>query len=340
LTWDARREQYYFHQFLKEQPNVNLWNPDVRKAIKEIAAFWLDMGVDGFRLDTIQTYLSDQKLRDNPPCPPGQAADMPSNNPMSRQLRKYTANLAEVVDFIEEIRNFIDQWPDRCLLAEVGGDDPERAAADVQTGHRCHMAYSFALIGTSMSMNEVLRPVRRVEELLNDGWFCWATSNHDSKRVATRMKGNAPAKDKAVFATMLGLSLRGSYYLYEGEELGLPQAELAFEDLVDPYDIMLYPHHVGRDGCRTPMPWHGDVPQAGFSTAQKTWLPIPAEHAALAVDVQEKNPDSVLHGIRSFIAWRKKHDALRLGSIEILNEVAEPVLASAGPGKPALTRLG
>lgn len=150
-TWDSRREQYYYHQFLKEQPTLNLWNPDVREKIKNTAAFWLDMGVDGFRLDAIHTYLSDQQLRDNPVRSKGEMTDVPGNNPLSYQMRKHTANLPENITWIEELRAFVDQWPDCCILAEVGGDDSEYAAATyVQTQKRCHLAYSFGLAGTGM----------------------------------------------------------------------------------------------------------------------------------------------------------------------------------------------
>src|SRR6185436_6667427 len=145
-TWDARREQYYLHHFLKEQPNLNIWSPAVRQAIKDTSAFWLDMGVDGFRLDAAHTYLSDRTLRDNPPVDPKAppATDVPSSNPMSRQQRKFSMNLAENLDWIEELRSFIDKWPERCLLGEAGGDDSEREAAlYTQTGKRFHQAYSF-----------------------------------------------------------------------------------------------------------------------------------------------------------------------------------------------------
>lgn len=325
-TWDSTREQYYLHQFLKEQPNLNLWNPAVREALKETAAFWLDMGVDGFRLDAIQTYLSDPQLRDNPACEPGLSTDIPRSSPMARQLRKYTANLPEAIEWIEELRSFTNHWPDICLLAEVGGEDPEKAGSNyVKTSKRCSMAYSFALIGTTMSRNDILKPLQRIEELIEDGWSCWAASNHDSKRAASRLQGDAPLSDKALFATKVGLSLRGSYCLYEGEELGLPQAELAFEDIVDPYDKALYPKHMGRDGCRTPMPWKKDSPHAGFSTA-KPWLPVSADHLPLSIDAQESDKTSVLHQMRSFIAWRQKNPAMRLGDIEIL-DMPEPILA-------------
>ncbi|MFN3826736.1 MAG: alpha-amylase family glycosyl hydrolase [Micavibrio sp.] len=328
-TWDSRREQYYLHHFLKEQPSLNYWCPEVREAIKRTAAFWLDMGVDGFRLDVAHAYVCDPQHRSNPARLPDEPypTDVPASNPMARQKRLYSMDVPENIEWIEELGAFISQWPDRCLLAEAGGDDSERTAARyTQGGKRFSMAYSFGLVGTTMAHQDIIRAVSRVENLIGDGWVCWATSNHDFKRVASRLEGDAPLQDKAFFATILGLCLRGSYCLYQGEELGLPQAELAFEDLQDPYDIMLYPEHVGRDGCRTPMPWLSGGSQAGFSTARKTWLPIPPAHMGLAVDLQQGDEQSVLSRLREFLLWRKQNDVLRTGDLGVIN-VAAPFIA-------------
>jgi alpha-glucosidase len=325
-TWDARREQYYLHHFLKGQPNLNLWNPAVREGIKQIAAFWLDMGVDGFRLDAIHTYLSDRALHDNPVSGTGGPSDMPASNPMSRQSSVHTFNLPENLDWAAEIAAHINKWPDRCVLAEIGGADSEALVAKYTAPGRFQQGYSFGLVGSSLSKDEVLTPLRRVAEVMRDGWICWTVSNHDFKRVASRIPGDVPLKDKAAFATALGLSLRGSYCMYQGEELGLPQAELAFEDLVDPYDISLYPEHVGRDGCRTPMPWVKGAPQAGFSTAVKTWLPVVPAHLPLAVDAQEEDQESVLHVVRELLSFRRERPGLRHGDCEII-ETPDPVLA-------------
>lgn len=321
-TWDARREQYYLHHFLKEQPSLNYWCPAVRQAIKDVAAFWLDMGVDGFRLDVAHAYVCDPDLRDNParalndPWP----TDVPRSNPMARQRREHSMCVPQNIDWIEDLSAFINQWPERCLLGEAGGDDSERVAVSyTQAGKRFQLAYSFGLVGSAMSRADIMATVSRVEELLEDGWICWATSNHDFKRVASRLTGDAPLADKARLASTLGLSLRGSYCMYQGEELGLPQAELAFADLRDPYDIMLYPEHVGRDGCRTPMPWRRHAAQSGFTTAQTPWLPIPMEHQALAVDMQEGDPDSVLCYIREFLQWRRQQTALRTGAFTFID---------------------
>lgn len=328
-TWDSQREQYFLHHFLSSQPSLNLWNPDVRKAIKDVAKFWLDIGVDGFRLDALQTYLSDKNLRDNPACSPGSCLDIPNSNPMSRQKRIYTSNLPETYDFVAEIRSYVDQWSDRCLLAEVGGEDSDKHAAQFTQGEKySHLAYSFGLVGSKLTKDDIISVIKKVEAVLKDGWFCWATSNHDFKRVVSRPDWTCDDTKKARLAMAIGLSLRGSYCMYQGEELGLPQAEIAFEDLVDPYDIMLYPAHVGRDGCRTPMPWHSESKHSGFSEFDgKTWLPIPQAHNEIAVNIQEKNQQSVLNFTRKFLEWRKKQPALIAGDIKFIETNDEYILA-------------
>ncbi|MCB9973326.1 MAG: alpha-glucosidase [Rhodospirillales bacterium] len=330
-TWDARRQQYYLHHFLSSQPSLNLHNPEVKQEIKNTAAFWLDMGVDGFRLDVAHTYIYDKQLRSNPARKEGEAwpTDVPRSNPMAYQKRIYSMNTPENVEFIEEIRSYVNKWDNRCLLAEAGGDDAEKEAASyVKTDKRFHMAYSFGLVGSKMTKTDIVNTVQRIEDLIEDGWLCWSTGNHDFKRAITRV--NPHYQDKASLARYLmalGMSLRGSFCIYQGEELGLPQAELAFEDLVDPYDIMLYPEHMGRDGCRTPMPWMKTAPNAGFSnTTHKTWLPIPPEHVGLAADRQNSNEESVLNHYRHFIKWRQSLPAMKVGTFTFVT-TSESVIA-------------
>ncbi|MGB1076703.1 MAG: alpha-amylase family glycosyl hydrolase, partial [Bdellovibrionales bacterium] len=330
-TWDARRGQYYLHHFLKEQPALNYWNDDVRARIKEVGAFWLDLGVDGFRIDASHTFVYDPKLRNNPVQDLSAGfvpSDVPLSNPMSRQRREHSMCTPYNFDWIKEIRSFVDQWDDRCLLAEAGGDDSEKVAASyVQEGHY-HLAYSFGVIGSNMGKEPVERAIKSVEDVIKNGWVCWSTSNHDFKRVVSRVSPHCQdTTDIARFAMALGLTLRGSFCIYQGEELGLNQAEIAFEDLADPYDISLYPEHVGRDGCRTPIPWQENVPHAGFSTTTgKTWLPVCDEHLSSAVDVQETSSESVLNAYRQFLNWRKSHDAARLGKIRCVDSIDDLIV--------------
>ncbi|MDY0029192.1 MAG: alpha glucosidase [Pseudobdellovibrionaceae bacterium] len=329
-TWDARREQYYLHHFLSSQPALNLWNPEVQEEIFDIAKFWLDRGVDGFRLDVIHTYQHDPELRDNPirtaddPVP----SDMPLSNPMSYQKRVHSMCTPHVIPFAKKLRAYVDQWPDRCLLGEAGGDDSEAIAASyVQGPDRLHMAYSFGLLGSHMTRQDIISTIKRVEEKLGDGWLCWATSNHDTVRAVTRTA--APEhlqKEIALMIMALGLSLRGSYCMFQGEELGLPQAKLAFEDLRDPYDMALYPEHAGRDGGRTPMPWHPEKPHGGFTFAHEPWIKFWEPHRHLSVWSQEEDPQSVLSHYKNFIAQRKQLPALIQGDLLVLDS-EEPFVA-------------
>jgi alpha-glucosidase len=322
-TWSAKRRQYYLHHFLKEQPALTLWNPEVRAAIKDTAAFWLDMGVDGFRLDVANLYLADRHLRDNPARPEGEPlpADPPPSNPIIFQIRQYSVNQPENLELVEEIRAFVDQWPERCLLAEAGCcEDSELTAAQyTQKNKRFSQAYSFTLLASNMGKHPIWGAVTHVESIVEDGWLCWATSNHDFARPVSRMAPpQGMEKDAALLNMAVGLSLRGSYCMFQGEELGLPQAQLAFEELVDPYDIALYPEHAGRDGSRTPIPWKADAHHAGFSDAQKTWLPVYSEHVPLSVDRQEADADSVLRHYRQFIHFRRDSEVLKSGSIQLI----------------------
>ncbi len=341
-TWDENRKKYYLHHFLKEQPNLNFWNPTVRQKIKDIASFWLDLGVDGFRIDAAHTYLCDKDLRDNPPRPIGEKAkssDIPPSNPMSSQQRIHSMCLPDNLEWLSEIRAHINQWTDKCLLAEAGGDNSEDTAASyVQTKYRLNLAYSFGLVGSHMHKEDVTKSIQSIEAVLEDGWICWSTGNHDFKRAITRVNPDKKnTYDIAKYVMALGLTLRGSFCIYQGEELGLEQADLKLEDLIDPYDIMLYPEHTGRDGCRTPMPWNSTLRHSGFSKANgKTWLPIPDNHKRKSANLQEQDDKSILNEYRKFIKWRKNTKAIVTGDINLI-ESPKSIIAYERTSKESKT---
>jgi alpha-glucosidase len=186
------------------------------------------------------------------------------------------------------------------------------------------MGYSFELLSSDFSAAYIRNTVEQLEAQVSEGWPCWAISNHDVERVLTRW-GNGNASPRlANLLTAMVCSLRGSVCVYQGEELGLTEAEVPFESLRDPYGITFWPNFKGRDGCRTPMPWN-DSPFAGFSTIAP-WLPIDEAHKTLTVTHQEADPNSVLHGFRRFMQWRAAQPALQRGDIRFL-DVPEPVLA-------------
>jgi alpha-glucosidase len=317
--WDTRRCQYYFHNFLTSQPDLNFHHPEVQDALLATVKFWLELGVDGYRLDTANFYFHDAQLRDNPGRgrPRGDDPAVNPFNPYGWQQHRYDKSQPENLAFLRRLRALVDQYPDTTLVGEIGDDDSlARMAEYTQGGDKLHMAYTFELLGPDHSAAFLHKVLSRVDAEIGDGWPCWALSNHDCMRLATRWGGAEPPMALLRLAAAMQLSLRGSVCLYQGDELGLPEAELAFEDLQDPYGITMWPEFKGRDGCRTPMPWSSTAPGLGFSEA-KPWLPLAAPHAALAVGAQEADAHSLLAFYRHFLAWRRGQPALRLGSLSL-----------------------
>jgi len=324
--WEPRRGQYYLHNFLASQPDLNFHHPEVRAAVLDNVKFWLDRGVDGLRLDAINFCFHDRQLRDNPAKPPHERVGrgFSPDNPYAFQYHYYNNTQPENLTFLQELRAVLDRYQDVAALGEISSEDSLATMAEYTSDHRLHMGYSFELLTDDFSAGYIRDTVRKLESQLQEGWPCWAISNHDVERVLSRW-GNGDASAKlANLLTAMVCSLRGSVCVYQGEELALTEAEVPYESLRDPYGIAFWPQFKGRDGCRTPMPWNDDV-HAGFSRGTP-WLPLPEEHRALAVTRQEADPHSVLNGFRSFMQWRKKQPALRLGDIRFL-DTEEPVLA-------------
>jgi alpha-glucosidase len=290
--------------------------------------FWLECGVDGFRLDTVNYYFHDRWLRDNPPLDEAAAGTITATNPYLYQSHLFDKTQAENLDFLKRFRALLDEYEARASVGEVGdeGRSLQTLAAYTGGGDKLHMCYTFDLLGPQFSAAHVRGCVEAFEKNVADGWVCWAFSNHDVVRHVSRWARPDEDTDAvAKFAITLLASLRGSICLYQGEELGLTEAEIAFEDLRDPYGIRFWPGFKGRDGCRTPFPWEVEKPNAGFSTG-KPWLPIPEEHRTRAADVQWGEPNSVLSRYRAVLALRKRHASLARGSIVFIDG-QEDVLA-------------
>lgn len=325
--WEPRRCQYYLHNFLSSQPDLNFHNPEVRQATLDNVEFWLKRGVDGFRLDAINFCFHDAQLRDNPakPVEKRQGRGFSEDNPYAFQYHYYNNTQPENLEFIQQLRALLDRYPGTAALGEISAEDSLATMAEyTEGGNRLHMGYSFELLTDDFSAAYIRQTVESLENKMLDGWPCWAISNHDVKRVATRW-GHENNPDFPKMLSAMLASLRGSICSYQGEELGLCEADIAYEDLQDPYGITFWPNFKGRDGCRTPHPWFSQQPNAGFSQT-KPWLPVPEQHQQKAVDLQEQNQDSVLNAYRHFNQWRKQHPALVYGSIEFI-ETPEPILA-------------
>ena len=319
-TWDARRHQYYMHNFLKEQPQLNVRNPVVQEALMDAMRFWLDRGVDGFRLDALNFAMHDLELTDNPPL----AGSGKRTRPFDFQDKVHNQSQPEIPAFLTRLRHLADDYglatgKDRFLVAEVGGDRAnEEMKLYTEGDDRLHSAYGFLyLYADRLSTELVKRGPAMWPGAAAEGWPSWTFSNHDAPRAISRWAEGRDERAVARMAMLLLMCLRGNVFVYQGEELGLPQAEVPFDRLVDPEAITNWPDTLGRDGARTPMPWTAGAAQAGFSTVEP-WLPVDPRHAALAVDAQEADPASMLNLTRRLIALRRHHPALRTGGMTML----------------------
>lgn len=317
--WDARRQQYYLHNFLISQPDLNFHNTDVQDALLAATRFWLERGVDGFRLDTINFYFADKLLRDNPALPPEarNANIAPSVNPYNHQQHLYSKNQPENLDFLRRYRVLLDEFPGTAAVGEVG--DAQRGLellgeyTSGKTG--VHMCYAFEFLAKeTLSAPAIVDVMSKLDGYAPDGWACWAFSNHDVERHVTRW--NLSPQAARLYTTMM-ISLRGSLCLYQGEEFGLTEAEVAFEDLQDPYGIEFWPEFKGRDGCRTPIAWEASNQNGGFSDG-KSWLPVSPDHLRNSAATQETDPSAPLHHYRRALAFRKRHSALVKGGHEAM----------------------
>jgi len=322
-TWDSRRMQYYMHNFLVSQPDLNFHNPAVQDAVLSDMRFWLERGVDGFRLDTVNFYFCSLGLESNPVVKPEDfnASTAPAVNPYNFQEHVYDKSRPENLEFLKRLRALMDEYPGRTTVGEIGDSQHQiEVMAQYTSGtDKLHMAYTFDYLGGAFDSHHFRKSIDLTEKDAPEGWICLAFSNHDVVRHVSRW---AAQSDKDAFARLTAnmlLTMRGSVCLYQGEELGLTEAELSFDDLVDPYGIEFWPEFKGRDGCRTPMVWQANAPMGGFTTAPRAWLPVPADHLLKAPDVQEKQNDSLLHHYRAMLHFRKQHPALVKGTIATLD---------------------
>ncbi len=301
-TFDRPTGQYYLHSFLPQQPDLDWWNPEVRAAMHDVLRFWLDRGVDGFRIDVAHKMARDPELRDNPPgLESGGAAG----------IQRRDEDWPEVHVILREFRRLLDAYEDRMAVGEVGIYDPARLVryfGDAQD--ELQLAFNFAFLVQPWSAEAFRASVERYQEVLPAGaWPTYTLSNHDNPRARSRYADGAADSDdagavrRARVAAMLLLTLRGTPFIYYGEEIGQADGEVPAERVVD---------RDGRDPERTPMQWD-DGPGAGF-TPGDPWLPIGSEARAVNVAAQRDVPRSMLSLYRRLIWFRRRSAALREGS--------------------------
>ena len=321
-SWEPRRQQYYLHNFLPSQPNLNHANPAVRDALCDVARFWFDRGVDGFRLDAVHTINGDTPpYRDNQPNLDFKPGPMPQDQqPFFRQLHD-TAQLNQpaIQKFSEAFRQIADTYEgDRFLMGELHGDDPVLASQTFTAPGRLHATYNFNLLAWGgLDVPGLKEAITKAINAFNGtGRLTFAFSNHDVPRSASRqMDALNLTSDKQDALQLLLLKLEscliGSTCIYQGEELALDDVrDIPVAQMQDPWGIEFAPAFLGRDTCRTPMPWRGSAPQAGFSDANQTWLPIAKSHMERAALDEAVRPHSVYKDFSAFLAWRKTQPAL------------------------------
>jgi alpha-glucosidase len=323
-SYQPDRRQHYHHKFLRQQPKLNWRNPAAREAALKVLDFWLGRGVDGFRLDVANAYLHDDTLTDNPAVPLAERTSHHWADAGNMQRRLHDANLPDNIECLDQIRRRVDAFEGRFAFGEFS-EEAERAGGFAASDEGLHAGYSFPLLIARRLGPEFI--TRHFAGLARHPghWPCLSFSNHDVTRTVSRFGDGGANLALAKLMLALLLSLKGTILIYQGEELGLPEADLKREQLRDPVGDLYYPVHKGRDGCRTPMPWEADAPHFGFSTATP-WLPAAKEHAGLTADVQNTDPDSVLNFARRLIAVRQDSPPLKWGEIEFLAAPA-PILA-------------
>lgn len=333
-TWDDKTGQYYLHTFLKEQPDLNWRNPQVRAAIAGVIRFWLDREVDGFRLDVPHFYCKDEQFRNNPCFFKGGAPKdrapfydrfAPANLMRAFAMPgfkrpKFTAHQPETHAVIREFRRIFEAYPGVTSVGEISEDAPSTVATYYgQNSDELHMNFYFELLNCRWKAGAFKRCVERWEEALPEGaWPAYAFSNHDVVRAASRYDHDGQGDKRARLLAMMLLTLRGTPFIYYGEEVAMKEARLQRKDLKDPPGVKWHPFYRGRDGCRTPMHWN-EEPFGGFSTSMP-WLPVGPELSERNVAVQQKDSSSQLTFMKNMIRLRKSSPALLEGSYRSVDE--------------------
>lgn len=324
--WEPARRQYYLHHFLPNQPKLDLENGEVLAAHFANGEYWLARGVDGFRFDAVDFMLHDDALRDNPPNPLSAARQSWNPFRLQRHIHDMCQPTSQVL--MSRIRGFINRFPGSVILGEMSSEVGALGRIANLTGStKLHMAYTLGVMKSAFGAAMIREAIEEAAVLNRTGWLCWAFSNHDVDRVASRWNpsGREPMRFARLMLSLLAC-LPGSICLYQGEELGLPNARVPFEAMRDPFGLTFSRVYGGRDAARTPLPWVARRRHGGFSRAPRTWLPLPEAHLAYAVDRQEADSGSILASYRRVLAWRKRHPALRIGELELI-EVPAPLIA-------------
>ncbi|EJF08240.1 alpha-amylase family glycosyl hydrolase [Pontibacter sp. BAB1700] len=314
--WDEKTEQYYYHAFLKEQPDLNWRNPEVQEAMLDVMRFWLDKGVDGFRVDVMWHMIKDDQLRDNPVNP-----DYESHQATYEKLiPAYSTDQPEVHDIVRKMRAVLDEYDERMMIGEIYLPIHKLMTYYGTDLKGAHLPFNFLLLSTNWDAGEIASNINQYEAALPEGgWPNWVLGNHDQSRISSRV-----GQDQARVAAMLLLTLRGTPTIYYGDEIGMRDVPIPEEEVQDPQGLNMPGLNLSRDPQRTPMQWD-DSENAGFSPS-KPWLPLPADYRRVNVKAQSDDHGSMLALHRRLLNLRQKEDALRIGHYKPM-EAQKPLLA-------------
>jgi len=318
-AWEyvPERDQYYYHMFVPEQPDLNWRNPDVRGAMLDVFRFWLDRGVDGFRLDVFNMYFKDIQLRENP--------KKVGRRAFERQHHIYDFDRPEVIDVLHEIRFVLDQYDNRYSVGETLFATQEKLMKYIGED-KLHGAFNFDFTWSRFDPLRLVKTVQEWERLFNQHgiWPTYVLSNHDVPRTATRHTRNEDDVRAKVIMALL-LTLRGTPFLYYGEEIGMRDISLKRSQIMDPVGKKYWPFNKGRDSCRSPMQWSASE-NGGFSKV-KPWLPVHPNYIDRNVEKQEADPESMLNFTRRLVQLRRENPALHCGDFNLITDRPHHVLA-------------
>lgn len=315
--WDRATEQYYYHMFYKQQPDLNWRNPKVRNALLDVFRFWLEKGVKGFRLDVFNMYIKDDQFRSNP-------TKLIGRRPFERQIHLYDCDRPELIGVLSDIRQVLDAYNDTYVVGETFLGTPEKAAGYCGEEY-FHACFDFNFLESKFKPQPVLKAISEWETALGDSkWPNYVFNNHDNPRTATRF-GAGEDDERLKVAAALLLTVRGTPFLYYGEEIGMRDIRLKRSGILDPIGKRYWPIYKGRDGCRAPMQWNADQ-NAGFSSAVP-WLPVHPDFLKRNVAIQTEERSSLLNFYKQLFAVRRTHPALIHGDFQAVDGNSHRVLA-------------
>ena len=304
--WDDNTQQYYYHAFLKEQPDLNWRNPDLQQAMFDTMRFWLDKGVDGFRVDVMWHMIKDAKFRDNPPNPDYK----PYQATYEQQLPLHSTDQPEVHEVVGKMRNVMDEYDERVMIGEIYLPVHRLVMYYGQDNKGSHLPFNFQLLGIPWEPGRLFTIIEEYEGALpTGGWPNWVLANHDQPRVISRI-----GRDQASVAAMLLLTLRGTPTIYYGEEIGMRDVAIPPDEIQDPQGLNMPGLNLSRDPSRTPMQWDDSL-FGGFSRV-KPWLRLSDNYARVNVKVEQLDGFSMLNFYKRLIDLRQQEPALHVGEYQ------------------------